>query len=671
MIKATEGKIGGFEISEEKLTSEKKNSESETPLLTLNGTEGKIIAEDIELTGKITVGESYLSNPNKNDNIVLKASNIELKNDGTLNLGTIRLYGGTGRSDGFISSMVVDSNNQSSYGNWAIYENGHADFKDITADNVTLKNSVLKIGTIQSAGSLMVFKEAWKIDSVTLAEASDGLENPLEITLKDYDKEYDILNVGDWIFTKGSASDSDNFFQIVKKVKVEVQYNKNQSNTIAPERTDNNWSTTTPDQEEGYYIWQRKVTITFEGNVKDTLYSLPVCISVAGTDAIEENTTFTLNTPKDIILKQNDIIMRLGESGILEYVEFSGEKFIPNRVYYEKNINNTYVITGDKEPKNNKTYYYEIVKPKEYIISISGSKDTKEDYASPNSLTISDFCIDNMEINKKSTKHLILGDLGNSKITELQGKGFGLYSDNVYLNGSLTTKNQDGISAGISTTHEQFVTDSEGRNIRVVFWAGAEGNNIKKAPFRVTQDGSIYANKGTFKGSIITDSIIQGSDVYTMRLHGGTQGGLDALQIYGTTIGFYEEEGKPDESIFTIGTNGFKKGENTFINLKDVPTFSGNLESGKIAVVNDEVNGNAINISKYKISLEYFEYNNEENERLTISQGGTNLIEIFSKNIRNKVSTYCDEDFWLGNKIHYQKVLTGDNVDGYDLYIED
>ena len=35
---------------------------------------------------------------------------------------------------------------------------------------------------------------------------------------------------------------------------------------------------------------------------------------------------------------------------------------------------------GDKEPISNKMYYYEIVKPKEYIISISGSKDTKEEY---------------------------------------------------------------------------------------------------------------------------------------------------------------------------------------------------------------------------------------------------------------------------------------------------
>lgn len=577
-IEATEGKIGGFEISKKKLTSEKKSSEGETPFLTLDGTKGEIIAEDIKLTGKITVGESYLSNPDKNDNIVLKTSNIELKNDGTLNLGTIRLYGGTGNFDGFISPMIVDSNNRTSYGNWAIYENGHADFKDITADNVTLKNSVLKIGTIQSAGSLMVFKEAWKIDSVALAEASDGLENPLEITLKDYDKEYDILKVGDWIFTKGSASDSGNFFQIVKKV-------------------------------------------------------------VADTDVTGENTTFTLNNPKDIILKQNDIIMRLGESGVLEYVEFSGEKFVPNRVYYEKDSNGIYFVTSDKEPKSGTTYYYEIVKPKDYIISISGSKDTKEEYASPNSLTISDFCIDDMEINKKSTKHLILGDLGNSKIIELQDKGFGLYSDNVYLNGSLTTKNQDGISAGISTTHKEYVNGN-----RIVFWAGATGNEITSAPFKVTQDGSIYANKGTFEGSVITNSIIKGSEVYTMRLHGTYGESNNALEVYGASISFFEKVGS--NPIFEIGPNEFKKGEDTFIDLKGTPTFHGYLESDKI-----------------KIASNTIIWNENENKK--------NLIEFSDANIRNKVSIYCDEDFWLGNKMHYQKVLADSSVIGYDLYVED
>jgi hypothetical protein len=62
--------------------------------------------------------------------------------------------------------------------------------------------------------------------------------------------------------------------------RIEVQYNKNQSNTEAPAEDDPNWSTTTPDWEEGWYIWQRTVTYYREDD-KGTK-SEATCISVAG-----------------------------------------------------------------------------------------------------------------------------------------------------------------------------------------------------------------------------------------------------------------------------------------------------------------------------------------------------------------------------------------------------
>lgn len=547
-INTAKGEIGGFKISEGILYSSDGET-LENSSLVLYGAEGKITAKNIELgigasiTDYIKLGSSYLYNPDEHDGIVLKANNIKLKDDGTLNLGTICLNGGSGDLDGYIRHEIVDENGRLVEGKWAIYENGHAEFKDITADNVTLKNSVLEIGTIQSAGSLMVFKEAWKIDTV---ESGD---ETLVITLKEYNNK--VLTEQDRVFIK------DKFFKI---------------KTIS-----------------------------------------------------EDNSKITLENPHEEELAENDILIRMGREGT------------------------------------------------DYIISISGSSSSLQGYDSPNSLTISDFHIDDYsdQDNNSYTKHLILGDLSNSGILELEKEDFkfGLYSDNVYLNGSLITKNQgDGISAGISTTHDQKI---DGK--RIIFWAGAdttETDGIKKAPFRVTQDGSIYANKGLFEGSIITDSIIQGSDVYTMRLHGtGKQD--NALKIYGGGISFFKEEPpefepeseselewENDNKIFKIGINGFEKGADTFIDLAGTPIFNGNLISDKI-----RIEGNIITINGYNIL--------KRNELLTISQGETNLVEISSDNIRNKVPTYCDEDFWLGNKMHYQKVLMGSSVVGYDLYVED
>lgn len=110
--------------------------------------------------------------------------------------------------------------------------------------------------------------------------------------------------------------------------------------------------------------------------------------------------------------------------------------------------------------------------------------------------------------------------------------GYGLYGDNVHLNGSLTTydslsKRYSGIntlSNVYSNKFSDFVNSEyvvgEGLvgnavvgavdSSPIVFWAGADLNNeesIQDAPFQVTQDGSLYARNGYFSG------VIQGSDI--------------------------------------------------------------------------------------------------------------------------------------------------------------
>ena len=77
--------------------------------------------------------------------------------------------------------------------------------------------------------------------------------------------------------------------------------------------------------------------------------------------------------------------------------------------------------------------------------------------------------------------------------------GYGLYSNNAYLRGQLMLPN-----AGITNQNEE--KDEDGSPIRI--WAGlkstgADGKkNIKDAYFRVTEDGTLYAEKGRFKGVV-------------------------------------------------------------------------------------------------------------------------------------------------------------------------
>lgn len=62
--------------------------------------------------------------------------------------------------------------------------------------------------------------------------------------------------------------------------RIEIQYNKNQSNTTPPNENDANWTTVTPEWEEGYYIWQR--TVIYYKEATNGEISEPTCISVAG-----------------------------------------------------------------------------------------------------------------------------------------------------------------------------------------------------------------------------------------------------------------------------------------------------------------------------------------------------------------------------------------------------
>ena len=129
--------------------------------------------------------------------------------------------------------------------------------------------------------------------------------------------------------------------------------------------------------------------------------------------------------------------------------------------------------------------------------------------------------------------------------------GYGLYGDNVFLNGTLTTKvpnNGQSTYAGVNTVSGvSYTIGKHDDEEKIVFWAGATGKEdtqIQASPFQVTDKGNLYAKKGYFTDSVFSDSIIEGStirgaDIYTANIHGwdfnGKQTG--ALNIYNTSAG--------------------------------------------------------------------------------------------------------------------------------------
>lgn len=168
-ITANEGEIGGFVIKDNRLHSLAVD-EQQNSLIVLDGGEGNIIAKNIALgeganiTDFIQLGDAFLYNPKVNNGKLLESGGILLTQTGHLNLGTIQAYGGQRNNDNdIISPAYIQSQN----GKWKIWETGTAEFEDIYANNVHLQNTILEIGTVQSVGSLMLFKDSWVIEQIT------------------------------------------------------------------------------------------------------------------------------------------------------------------------------------------------------------------------------------------------------------------------------------------------------------------------------------------------------------------------------------------------------------------------------------------------------------------------------------------------------------------------
>ena len=229
-----------------------------------------------------------------------------------------------------------------------------------------------------------------------------------------------------------------------------------------------------------------------------------------------------------------------------------------------------YIVSTDSEQIENKTYYKK--QGDEYIVT-------------------EDFVVG--EVYEQTIKYkkpkLYLGDLSQIKEDgDSIYSGYGLYADNVFLNGSLTTKVGQNSYAGVNTLNgvhatafkEEFEKKETPEGIdesRIVFWAGADSvgdNDIARAYFQVTEAGSLYAQRAKLEDSLLVGGIIEAAEIHTAELH-GREG---ALSIYDGTKGIQFKKGgnqNPEQVIFSINTSGLVADNKNFINIADKITILG------------------------------------------------------------------------------------------------
>lgn len=289
-----------------------------------------------------------------------------------------------------------------------------------------------------------------------------------------------------------------------------------------------------------------------------------------------ENKAFLVD--KDPMLSwQGKSIILFGKN---KYYEVNGEITKSNGIY-------KIPVKEDVSDFSSGDVITKIGKIGEAVMSVSGQGSESVGFATENSLTLAfvqDFSNNTPTFDTKLSLGL-LDKLGKGMT------GYGLYAENVYLKGSLTTISskdtgamENATYAGVNTTTGVSATRFNSTSVggtaiddtsAIIFWAGAfgpEAEAIQAAPFQVTEKGTLYAAQGVFEGSIISKSVIQGSDIYAARIHGWENENGAPLTIYDTDLGIVFKSGfqQDEETILEIGTKGLLgKNKNPIITLKE------------------------------------------------------------------------------------------------------
>lgn len=302
----------------------------------------------------------------------------------------------------------------------------------------------------------------------------------------------------------------------------------------------------------------------------------------------------------------------------------------------------------------------------DWIIGINASSAAMPGL-NPNSLTISSIKNESGDLQTKN--EIILGEIPANVVGNPE-KTSGLFASNVFLTGSLTTRYESASSeynyAGVNTlsgaTFNRLGLDFAD-NSKIIMWAGAKDTSaraIQESYFQVTENGTLYAQKGLFEGSIITKAKISASSLETALITGNGTGKY-ALTIQDADKGILFSNNK-NLPYLALSKTQLDVGVPLNI-LNSTQTFYRADGSAGTTITNDTIsveNLNASNLNFENIRVKNI-YNYNKNKIVAHIAMTDNL------GISLETDTTVKQGLFFGEKGYLSFVKNGDN---YDIYVD-
>ena len=385
------------------------------------------------------------------------------------------------------------------------------------------------------------------------------------------------------------------------------------------------------------------------------------------------------------------VLINLGHLAQEKYVLVQGiTNFLPGIIYYKKNEQGAYEEIGAEEKYEEGKYYVKNIIPPSVGIGINGSNN--DSFIHSNAITV----FERDESDDKINTKIILGKLPKFNTNSPYGDNFvgtyGLYAENVFLNGSLTTKtintesteSYSGIGTALGASNAPTTVGMKDRFLgaayeengetkyrlgQILMWAGATGDSkeeVENSKFFVDQYGNMYAGSGYFDGTIITNSTIRASKIETLEISGYDPANKNAaaLTIKDADVGIVFK-GEGETTRFEL-CKGYIKANNIPIEI----TENGYLQTPQVKLIDGLViegkNINYLEKDTKIIGLTFAkDQTNASQHSFEINTNNEKIVSGNSSLFSVNKALYIGTDVFYGSNVEYRQV----GGEGYDLYI--